>query len=297
MGQHPGEDASQDHGLVPRVGIDAVLGLLLDPVIETVDLSEAVLRLRIILIEGAVAAAHHLVELHGLAVGAHSGHHHVDVAPGEDAVAVAAVADAQELLHGIAHDHHGPADQIRILPGNVVVQGLGELDVGPLLHVGKVVGRDDPVRGHGLVGPLALAGMLRQEGRVLAGRLQHVLHGLVGILRRGGEAVDAVFVDPGGHAELLRPHVAHQGPIQEHRPPVHVPLGPELRVGARGKQILFVRQEILYHLHAPLFGLTAVAGCVLFSVPYFSRLWNHPAVEFTKNPPQPGESRSFRPCR
>ena len=220
VSQHAREDAAQDHGLGAGVGVDAVLGLLLDALVKGVDLGVAVLRLHIVLIEGAVAAAHHLVELHGLAVGAHGGHHHVDVAPGDDAVAVAAVADAQELLHGVGHDHHGPADQVRVLLDDIAVQGLSKLDIGPLLHVGEVVSRQAPAGGHGLMGALALARMLGEERRVLAGGLQHGLHGLVGVLRRGGEAVDPVLIDPGGHAELLRPHVAHQGAVEKHRPAV-----------------------------------------------------------------------------
>ena len=61
VSQHPREDAAQDHGLVAGVGIDAVLGLLLDPVIEAVDLGEAVFGLRIVPIEGAAAPADDLV--------------------------------------------------------------------------------------------------------------------------------------------------------------------------------------------------------------------------------------------
>ena len=137
------------------------------------------------------------------------------------------------------------------------------------------------------MGALALARMLGEERRVLAGGLQHGLHGLVGVLRRGGEAVDPVLIDPGGHAELLGPHVAHQRPVQEHGPAIEVPLGPELRVGARGKQILLVGQKILYHLHTPFF-------VVPYIIPYFFRLWNHPAVEFTKNLPTNSRGPALR---
>ena len=183
-----------------------------------------------------LAAAEGLEEFHRRAVFGLHRHHHVDVAAGRRNVTAAGVGRIDDAVLGIFGVDDRAAEQIGIGLRHVVVQRLADFDDALLLRVG-----DLPVEGNRLLreggrhGGADFCVTVQQQG-VLLRRLQHAGGSLGRILRRGGEAVEPVFSDPGRYAPGFAAGICRQVALQQDDPPVPVFVTPQHGLKAALKQ-------------------------------------------------------------
>ena len=175
------------------------MGLVLHLFVQIFDLGVVLRKVRKPVVEAA-GAAQRLKQLHRRAVFRLHRHHHVDVAAGRRNVTAAGVGSIDDAVLGIFGVDDGAAEQIGIGLRHVVVQRLADFDDALLLRVGDLpVERDHLLCQCRRHGGADFCVPVQQQG-VLLRRLQHAGGSLGRILRRGGEAVEPVFSDPGRYA-------------------------------------------------------------------------------------------------
>ena len=195
VGQHTGQIAGEDAGLKTRLRIYA-LPLLHQTVVHFVDFVIQFGRIGEVQIKGTGSAVR-FKQFNRRTRGGFAVEEYVNVGTGGDNVSALAVGGDQELLHRIGGGDHGTGSQIRILLGDVCVDGPGEVCVQLLLGIGNIRCERTESVGDGSQRTLAGGSTAIHKAGVLVRRFENGAYRVVGAFCHGGESVYAVFIHTG----------------------------------------------------------------------------------------------------